>query len=167
MVRVGSLGIRWVLMQHAEPWLLTVKSKQESQSHLTSESQHATSSRSKRCRRDPTDKKEEPPAKRTVEDKPKGEDKECVSSEVIREKLNQEEQMKNKDQGDEEKSLNFEGGGERRRPEEERGEGGTQIVGTKERQEKLPTGEHVMDAMDIEMEQSSPAATERADGDDE
>lgn len=167
MVRVGSLGIRWVLMQHAEPWLLTVKSKQESQSHLVSERRHATSSRSKRCRRDPTDKTEEPPVKRTVEDKPKAEDKECVSSEVIREKLDQEEQMKNKDQGDEDKSLNMEGGGERRRPEEEREEGGTQIVGTEERQEELPTGEHAMDATDIETERSSPAATEPADGDDE
>lgn len=167
MVRVGSLGIRWVLKQHAEPWLLTVKSKQESQSHLMSEGQHATSSRSKRCRRDPTDKTEEPPAKRTVEDKPEGEDRKCVSSEVIREKLDQEEQMKNKDQGDEDKSLNFEGGGERRRPEEEREEEGTQIVGTEERQEELPTGEHVMDAMDIETEQSSPAAPEPVDGDNE
>lgn len=163
MVRVGSLGIRWVLIQHAEPWLLTVKSKQESQSHLMSESQHATSSRSKRCRRDPMDETEEPLVKRTVEDKPKDEDKECVSSQVIREKLNQEEQMKNKEQGDEDKSLNMEGGGERRRPEEEREE----IVGTEERQEELPTGEHTMDTMDIETEQSSPAATESADADDE
>lgn len=167
MVHVGGLGIRWVLMQHAESWLLTVKSKQESQLHLTPERQHATSSRSKRCRRDPTDKTEEPPAKRAVEDKPEGEDKECVSSEVIREKLSQEEQMKNKEQGDEDKSVTMEGGGERRRPQEQREEGGTQIVGTEERQEELPTGEHAMDAMDNETEQSSPAATEPADGDDE
>lgn len=167
MVRVGSLGIRWVLMQHVEPWLLTVKSKQESQSHLASESQHTISSRSKRCRRDPTDETEEPPAKRTVEDKHEGEDKDCVLSEVIREKLSQDEQVKNKEQGDEDQSLNMEGGAERRRPEEEREEGGTQIVGTEERQEELPTGEHAMDAMDIETEQSSPAATEAADADDE
>uniref|UniRef100_A0A3B3YCK2 Uncharacterized protein n=1 Tax=Poecilia mexicana TaxID=48701 RepID=A0A3B3YCK2_9TELE len=33
VVRVGSQSVRWVLMQHAEPWLLTVNCKQMSQPH--------------------------------------------------------------------------------------------------------------------------------------
>ncbi|XP_028307045.1 general transcription factor 3C polypeptide 1 [Gouania willdenowi] len=37
VVRVGGLSCRWVLMQHANPWLLTLNSKKWSGTHLNSE----------------------------------------------------------------------------------------------------------------------------------
>uniref|UniRef100_A0A672YIJ6 Uncharacterized protein n=1 Tax=Sphaeramia orbicularis TaxID=375764 RepID=A0A672YIJ6_9TELE len=37
VLQVGAVGARWVLMQHAQPWLLTIKSNHWSQSRLTPE----------------------------------------------------------------------------------------------------------------------------------
>lgn len=72
VVRVGSLGIRWVLMDHAEPWLLTVNCKQMSRPHLTTDrhpslrSRHNIPFARKRYSREVQQKTEGPPAKKTA-----------------------------------------------------------------------------------------------------
>lgn len=167
VVQVGSLGARWVLMQHAEPWLLTVAdSKQWSHSHPASDrlkDQHNRSLRGKRCRREAPQETEGPPAKRSAVDKQEGEDAERLSSD-IREKLSKEEQMKKKgreDEGSGDKLLNLEEeGGKQMQPEEEREEAGKEKVETEERQEekkKLIAGE---DIMDDEKEEAGPAGVD-------
>lgn len=69
-MRVGSLSVRWVLVEHAEPWLLTVTSKHGVQpdASRSADPEQAGSSRSKRCRRHTTRHSGEPPAKRTEKD---------------------------------------------------------------------------------------------------
>uniref|UniRef100_A0A3Q3AAB1 Ral transcription factor IIIC subunit 1 n=1 Tax=Kryptolebias marmoratus TaxID=37003 RepID=A0A3Q3AAB1_KRYMA len=74
VVRVGSVSVRWVLMQHADPWLLSVNCKQLPQSHLTSERRPFPKSRynipfmRKRCSRELRGEAEEPPAKKPAVD---------------------------------------------------------------------------------------------------
>lgn len=132
-MHVGSLGIRWVLMQHAEPWLLTVHSKLLSQSHPTSDRlkiPHNSSLMRKRCRRESLQETEEPPAKRSAVDKQEGADREDVgrmSSDTPKEKLSKEDQMtkqkERKDEGSGDELLNLEeGGGKQLQPQEEREE---------------------------------------------
>uniref|UniRef100_A0A8C6MKJ1 Ral transcription factor IIIC subunit 1 n=1 Tax=Nothobranchius furzeri TaxID=105023 RepID=A0A8C6MKJ1_NOTFU len=78
VVRVGSLGVRWVLMQHADPWLLTVNCKQTSRSKFTFErrtslkSQHSIPSKRKRCHPEQPHRTEEPPAKKQAVEEDKG-----------------------------------------------------------------------------------------------
>ncbi|XP_071360613.1 general transcription factor 3C polypeptide 1 [Trachinotus anak] len=136
--KVGSLGQRWVLTQHAEPWLLTVNSKQWSQSRLTSarlpflENQHNIPFMRKRCRVEDQQKTGEPPAKKPAVDRQESEDREGVeggSSDINKEKVNEEAQLeKHKEsaaQGSGDKQLNLEeeeGGEKQTRHEEEGGE---------------------------------------------
>lgn len=156
VVQVGSLGARWVLMQHAEPWLLTVAdSKQWSHSHPASDrlkNQHNSSLRGKRCRREAPQETEGPPAKRSAVDKQEGDDAERLSSGITREKLSKEEQMKKKyrqDEGRGDKLLNLEEeGGKQMQPEEEREEAGKEKVIAKE------------DSIDNEKEEAGPAGVD-------
>uniref|UniRef100_A0A8C4IB21 General transcription factor 3C polypeptide 1 n=1 Tax=Dicentrarchus labrax TaxID=13489 RepID=A0A8C4IB21_DICLA len=75
VLQVGSLSARWVLVQHAEPWLLTVKSKSRSQSHFTPdkppwlENRHNIPVMRKRARRGVPQETEEPPVKKSAVDK--------------------------------------------------------------------------------------------------
>ncbi|MED6289868.1 hypothetical protein CHARACLAT_007371, partial [Characodon lateralis] len=70
VVQVGCLGVRWVLMEHAEPWLLTVNCKQMSRPHLTTDrrpflrTHHNIPFARKRCSREVQREAEGPPAKR-------------------------------------------------------------------------------------------------------
>lgn len=79
VIRVGSVGVRWVLMQHADPWLLTVNCKQLP--HSTSErrpflkSRHNIPFMRKRCSREQRRETEEPPAKKPAVDTDKVSDR--------------------------------------------------------------------------------------------
>lgn len=122
VVQVGSLGARWVLMQHAEPWLLTVYSKPLPQSHPTHAS-HNSSLMHKRTGHRPPQKTEEPPAKRYAVDQQEGEDVGSVSSEKPEEKLRKEDQKEREDEGSGEKPLSLEEeGGRHLQPDKEREE---------------------------------------------
>ncbi|XP_054912510.1 general transcription factor 3C polypeptide 1 [Poeciliopsis prolifica] len=82
VVRVGSLSVRWVLMEHAEPWLLTVNCKQMSQPHENAKRRpHLTSQYNfpfarKRCIKAMQLEAEGPPAKKPASDKEKQTDRE-------------------------------------------------------------------------------------------
>lgn len=130
-------------MRHAEPWLLTIKSKPWSQARFTSdpdlENQHNTSVR-KRCRQEVPHETEEPPAKKSAADKQEDKDREDAEiwSDKTGEKLNEEEQLKKqKERADEasgDKLLSLEEeGGQQVQPEEEGHE--------EARQEKMETEE--------------------------
>lgn len=75
VLRVGSQAVRWVLMDHAEPWLLTVSSKLgvQPEASTAAEPLLAASSRSKRCRRPTARQSGEPPTKRAHRDDVEGE----------------------------------------------------------------------------------------------
>lgn len=75
-VRVGIQALRWVLMEHAEPWLLTVSSKHgvQPEASRAAEPRQAGSSRTKRCRRLAAHQSGEPPAKRAQRDERGGEE---------------------------------------------------------------------------------------------
>ncbi|PWA32581.1 hypothetical protein CCH79_00015035, partial [Gambusia affinis] len=81
VVRVGSLSVRWVLMEHAEPWLLTVNCKQMSQPHENAKRRpHLTSQYNfpfarKRCIKAMQLEVEGPPAKKHASDKEKQTDR--------------------------------------------------------------------------------------------
>lgn len=63
VIKVGSLGERWVLRRHAEPWLLTINSKQRPEScSKSARAQHNIPFVRKRCRQESN--AGEPPAKR-------------------------------------------------------------------------------------------------------
>lgn len=141
-MRVGSLGVRWVLMEHAQPWLLTVSSKHGGQSEASrsADPQHAYSLRSKRCRRHTACQVGEPPAKRTENDGREGGDAEELSREG--------QEMENREREDETVCLNLAEGGEL--------QGKTEAT---EAREQEPPAE--------ETPESSSAPPEAADGDDE
>lgn len=86
MVRVGSLGIRWALMEHAEPWLLTVNCKQMSRPHMTTERHpslrtcHNIPFARKRCSREVQQKTEGPPAKKAAIVKERQTEEEVVNA---------------------------------------------------------------------------------------
>lgn len=87
MLQVGSLAARWVLMQHAEPWLLNVQSKQWSQSHPTSDrlkNQQSSSVTRKRCQPEALQEIEAPPTKSQAADNQ--EIKEMTSEKLCEEK---------------------------------------------------------------------------------
>ncbi|XP_035993309.1 general transcription factor 3C polypeptide 1 [Fundulus heteroclitus] len=77
VVRVGGFGVRWVLMEHAEPWLLTVNCKQASRSQLRTNkgpllrSLHNLPFAVKRCSRVLQQVAEEPPEKKPAVDEEK------------------------------------------------------------------------------------------------
>uniref|UniRef100_A0A672YIJ2 Uncharacterized protein n=1 Tax=Sphaeramia orbicularis TaxID=375764 RepID=A0A672YIJ2_9TELE len=100
VLQVGAVGARWVLMQHAQPWLLTIKSNHWSQSRLTPEglplldNQHRIPFMRKRNRRgaqEGTEETEETPAKKAALDENQDEK---AGSENTSEKLNEEEEQK-------------------------------------------------------------------------
>ncbi|XP_045903076.1 general transcription factor 3C polypeptide 1-like [Micropterus dolomieu] len=125
VLKVGGLGIRWVLMKHADPWLLTVNSKQWSQSNLPT----ARLPFVKRCRRGSQQETEEPPAKKSAVERQEGEDREDVeglSSDTSREKLNEEGQLEKQkeraDEGSGDNLLNLEEEERKQIQPEEKGE---------------------------------------------
>lgn len=130
VLRVGSLGARWVLLQHAEPWLLTVSSKQWPQSRFTSdglpflENEHSIPFMRKRCRQEGQQEAEGPPEKKSAVDRQEsvdGGDVERLSSDVIRENLNEEQHKEQADEGKGDELLNLEvEGGKKTPPEKER-----------------------------------------------
>ncbi|XP_033480322.2 general transcription factor IIIC subunit 1 [Epinephelus lanceolatus] len=172
VVQVGSLGIRWVLMQYADPWLLTVNAKQWSQSRLTSnklpflEKQHNIPFMRMRNRREVRHDPEEPPAKKRAVDRGEGKNRRAVeglSGDVAREKLNEEEQLKKqKERVDE--------GGKQMQPEEGREEeAGREKVETEERQEEKKDHEATVDGRDDERDKeacSSPTSPAVGDNDE-
>lgn len=156
MLQVGSLGIRWVLMKHAEPWLLTVNSRQWSQSRFSSnrlpflENQHNIPFMRKRSSREVQRETEEPPAKKSAVDRREGEDVEGLLSDITREKPNEEEQLEEQKERADEGLLNLEEeGGKQMQPQEEgEEEAGQKKVETEERREKkkeLAAGEDTID----------------------
>lgn len=127
VVRVGGINIRWVLIQHADPWLLNVSCKQLPQSHLKSQrrpllrSQHNIPSIHKRCSRELQQEAEEPPAKKPAVDTEKVTAAETLagSSANVTEKPDEEEQQKETaDGGDMTQNLEEVGDG-KTCPEEE------------------------------------------------
>lgn len=100
VLRVGGQSERWVLIQHAEPWLLSVSSKQRPQSRCTSEgpfleNSHKIPFMRKRSRRGVRDETTEPPAKKSAVDGREGcgEGLETSSSNTTTETLCEEEQQ--------------------------------------------------------------------------
>lgn len=177
MLQVGSLGVRWVLMKHAEPWLLTVNSRQWPQSRLASnrlpflENQHNIPFMRKRSCREVQQETEEPPAKKSAVDRREGEDVERLSSDITREKPNEEEQLEKQkeraDEGSGEKLLNLEEeGGKQMQPQEEgEEEAGQKKVETEERREKKKERGAGEDS--IHDEQDEEACSPPTGGDDE
>uniref|UniRef100_A0A671TTZ8 Ral transcription factor IIIC subunit 1 n=1 Tax=Sparus aurata TaxID=8175 RepID=A0A671TTZ8_SPAAU len=147
VLQVGSLGPRWVLVQHAEPWLLTVTSKPWSQSCVPSDKlkgQHNIFSMRKRSRREVPQETEEPPAKKSAADKREGEEKERATSGKPRKKVDKEprkKQQERTDEGSKDKLVNVEEEGGKQTQPEEGGEkkGGQEKVEAekKEREKEL------------------------------
>lgn len=108
VVKVGGLGPRWVLMQHSEPWLLTVKqpSKKWHESRLNSnripflEKNHNIPFMRMRTRREVREEEEEPPAKRSAVEKQGGEDVAGSSSDATGEKPTEEEELDSEEKKD-------------------------------------------------------------------
>uniref|UniRef100_A0A3Q1AI97 B-block binding subunit of TFIIIC domain-containing protein n=1 Tax=Amphiprion ocellaris TaxID=80972 RepID=A0A3Q1AI97_AMPOC len=154
-VTVGSLGVRWVLMQHAEPWLLTVNPKQWSQLHNTSdglpslENPYRRSFVHKRCNREIRQDTEEPPAKRLAVDGDKGSDVEEVDvlpNNITKEKINAEQQQKETE--DEEsggKQVNLEEEGRRQTQADDEGKEKGETEKRRDNTEDLRVGEHSLD----------------------
>lgn len=101
-MQVGSLSVRWTLVQHARPWLLTIADpKQRFQSHPISDrfkNQQRSSDRAKRCRREAPQRTEGPPAKRSAVDKHEGgerKDAKQLLSDKTRDKPSEEEKGEN------------------------------------------------------------------------
>lgn len=134
-MQVGSLGVRWVLMRHADNWLLTLQSKQWVHSNPTSDKRKNQSITHKRCRRGADLETEEPRAKRLAMDKQEDEGRKDAGK--AGEKVGDEEQMECKEReghGNDDKLLNLEEeGGQQMQPEEQAGQG---KVETEEEQEK-------------------------------
>lgn len=130
-MRVGSLSVRWVLVEHAEPWLLTVSSKHGVQpdASRSADPEQACSTRSKRCRRHTTRQSGEPPAKRTEKDgrEDKGE-----------EELSRGEEEKNREREDEKVCLTLDEGGELQLPEAEGKTEGTEAGEQQPPAEEVP-----------------------------
>lgn len=66
MVQVGCLAVRWVLTQHADPWLLTLQTKWAT-SLPTRDEPKTQSNVRKRSRRDAPQETECPPKRSTVD----------------------------------------------------------------------------------------------------
>ncbi|KAF3687926.1 General transcription factor 3C polypeptide 1 [Channa argus] len=116
--RVGGLGERWVLIQHAEPWLLTLNSKQRPQSHVISDrlpflkSQHNIPFMRKRCWQGVGDEAEEPPAKKPPVDRQGNEDAEDLEKsfcDATTQKLDGEKQQEERSGASNGDKLNIEG----------------------------------------------------------
>ncbi|XP_059189576.1 general transcription factor 3C polypeptide 1 [Centropristis striata] len=152
VLQVGGKGVRWVLLQHSEPWLLTVNTKQWSQSRFTSdklpflEKQHNIFRRM-RPRREVRRDSEEPPAKRIALDTQQGEEGQEVEGlargETRKGGGNEEEQLEMQkekvDEGNGDKLLNLEEeGGKQMQPEDKREEEAEkeEKIETEERQEE-------------------------------
>lgn len=131
MLKVGSLSVRWVLMKHADPWLLTVNSKQWSQTRITTgklpflDNEHNIPFMRKRCRRQGED---EPPPKKQAVDRNEDKHVQAVgeSSSNTGEELNEQEQLEKQNEGQDNESgdklLNVEKKqGKQTQPEEEDG----------------------------------------------
>ncbi|XP_035516207.1 general transcription factor 3C polypeptide 1-like isoform X2 [Morone saxatilis] len=174
VLQVGSLGVRWVLVQHAEPWLLTVKSKSRSQSRFTPdkppwlENRHNIPVMRKRARRGVPQEPEEPPVKKSAVDKQKS------VKRLSGEKLNEEELLKKQkegtDEGSGDKLLNLdEEEGKQMQPEEEgEGQPGQKKVETVEKQERKKELGAREDSIDDERdEEACSPPTESAGVDDD
>ncbi|XP_035036603.2 general transcription factor 3C polypeptide 1 [Hippoglossus stenolepis] len=139
LLKVGAQGVRYVLLKHAEPWLLTVNSKQWSQSRVTPDRLKFFNNplMRKRFRRESKQETEEPPAKKAALDKQESKDGadgadgadggDGGGSDATRETPNEEAQMEKRmrsDEGSGEKQLNLEEAepGEQTQHEEEGGE---------------------------------------------
>ncbi|XP_061576125.1 general transcription factor 3C polypeptide 1-like [Cololabis saira] len=112
VAKVGSLAVRWVLMHHAEPWLLSVSSKQQSRSYSASEkppfltNRHNIPFMRQRTGRERDWDTEEPPSKRLAVDPGKGADAgtdERLSSNAT-EKANEKEELEQQQQTADESS---------------------------------------------------------------
>ncbi|XP_027139206.1 general transcription factor 3C polypeptide 1 isoform X2 [Larimichthys crocea] len=142
VLQVGSLGARWVLMQHADPWLLTVKSKPRSQPSSTSErfpclaNKHNNPFMRKRCRRGVPRETEEPPAKKSALNKQDGENRE--DAERLAGEMTIEKQKERADEVSGDKLLNLEEEeGKQKQPEEEgERQAGKEKMETEDRPEK-------------------------------
>lgn len=170
MLQVGSLGVRWVLMKHAEPWLLTVNSRQWSQSRFSSnrlpflENQHNIPFMRKRSSREVQQETEEPPAKKSDVHRREGEDVEGSSSDITSEKPNEEEQLEAQkeraDEGSGEKLLNMEEEeGKQMQPQEEgEEEAGKKKVEGEERLEKKKELRAREDSIDDERDEEASSS---------
>ncbi|XP_076003891.1 general transcription factor 3C polypeptide 1 isoform X2 [Genypterus blacodes] len=90
VLKVGGLGVRWVLMRHAEPWILTINAKSWSQESLPiCENRHKRRRRSRR-------ETEMPPEKKVAVDREGGEDgqgADGVPSKLMQEGGNEQQQL--------------------------------------------------------------------------
>lgn len=145
MVKVGSLSVRWVLMKHAEPWLLTVNSKQWCQSSLASdpflEKRHSIPFVRKRCSREIQVEKEEPPVKKlAVSDGENAADEggagDVLSNKTSNEEEQQEQQRERAGEVSGDQLVTLEDGGKPMEPEEEKqAEAGEEMMDAQQRQD--------------------------------
>lgn len=146
VVKVGSLGERWVLIQHAEPWLLTVNSKQLPQSLYKSdrlrllEDQHTIPFMRKRSKRGVKDETEEPAAKKLAVDQQESEDREGLNRSLSDTTTENPIEDKQRKEQPEEDNVDIVTGVERETQTQSKDEGeneaGQESAETQERQEE-------------------------------
>uniref|UniRef100_A0AAQ4P112 B-block binding subunit of TFIIIC domain-containing protein n=1 Tax=Gasterosteus aculeatus aculeatus TaxID=481459 RepID=A0AAQ4P112_GASAC len=137
--KVGGLGARWVLLQHADPWLLTVNSKHWSNSSTACDrlpflqKGHKIPFLRKRSRREAPKEAGEPPAKKSPPVEPAGEDGPGgTSGDATKEALREEEQpggqRERADQGGADESPNPEAEGGKPSPPGEDGDSNRSFI---------------------------------------
>lgn len=162
IVQVGSLGARWVLRQHADPWLLTINSRNWTQARLTSDphpylgNQHNIPFMRKRCRRDVQQDAMEPPAKKSDVDRQEDKDREDADrlKRSTEGKEEEDEPLKHGDEKDEGKTpLNLEES--HQEEEEEKEKDNLEAEGRVERSRR-----HHRNSRDREMDQGPKEDTD-------
>lgn len=135
VMRVGSLAARWVLAQHADPWLLALQSKRAT-SHPTRDEPKTQSSTRKRGRQD-TPRETECPAKRPTVDAGEAEPGEKGPGDATEERR-REEELGSEEGGDGGKPMNVEEeGGQQTQPEDVAGK---KKMEAEKEQEKTESG---------------------------
>ncbi|XP_028268672.1 general transcription factor 3C polypeptide 1 [Parambassis ranga] len=148
VVRVGGLSVRWVLLKHADPWLLTLNSKQWLQARITPQNDHNPLFKRRRSGRGIQKEIEEPPAKKLAVDREQAVE-EGLSSNMMEE---HQQQKENADEEGGDKSLSLEeaggmqpeGGGEEDAGQEEM-ESETKWDNDRKRQAKVDSADDEKD----------------------
>lgn len=115
-MQVGGVAVRWVLVQHAEPWFLTLHSKR-AYCHPTWDEPKSQSSTRKRSRRGGAEETGRP-AKRPAVDAGVAEQGETPQGDAAEEKEDEEELGNKEEDGGKLLELEEEEGGQQTQPED-------------------------------------------------
>ncbi|KAG7485330.1 hypothetical protein JOB18_008080 [Solea senegalensis] len=158
VLKVGAMGVHYVLIQHAEPWLLTINSKQWSQTR----SSNRLPFFKKRRRQGNRQETEEPPAKKAATEEKEEQDAGEKSKDTTREEMNDEEtQMENgqertdEDGGERQGSLKEDGEKQTRQEHVKMGEeeAGEEKVGEGEKEGDAKAGEEMEEVEEEERQE--------------